>query len=255
MNNKNKYILSIESTGKICSVALFSFNENANEKYELISEYSIFVGNKHDKFLAELCNRILTDNELTVNDLSAVAVSVGPGSFTGLRIGVALAKGLCFDYSENYNCDSEENCSISEKNNSIKLIAVPTLKALSFRVGEFLNFFNDSKFNFNKYFQVLSVIPSHSDLVYEQLFDANNNSLTEITFSKITEIKDKYSKNESLFLSTNGKIEVDFGIYLPEFSQITAATVGKLAIQMYRNNEFSEPDELVPLYVQDFVPR
>ena len=44
------------------------------------------------------------------------------------------------------------------------------------------------------------------------------------------------------------------GIYPPEFSQITAATVGKLAIQMYKNNEFTEAEKLVPLYIQDFIP-
>jgi len=244
MDFEKKYILSIESTGKICSVALLFFDDKNNAKtdFGLLTEYSIYAGNKHDRFLAELCSRILNDNDLKINDLSAVAVSIGPGSFTGLRIGAALAKGLCFDDFENNS---------REENRSIKLIAVPTLKALSFRVCDFFNSFNDDYKNH----KILSIIPSHNDLVYEQLFDAQNNNLTEISFSKIADIKDKYSKNESMFLSTNYKIEIELGIYLPEFSQITGATVGRLAVQMYKNNEFTEPDKLSPLYVQDFIPK
>jgi len=250
MDFEKKYLLAIESTGRICSVALFSI---AN--FELISEYSIYVGNKHDRFLAELCYRILTDNNLKVVDLSAVAVSIGPGSFTGLRIGSAIAKGLCFDDTEDSgeNCKSEKTENNIEKNHSIKLIAVPTLRALSYRVCVFLRTKNNLFANAD--YKILSIIPSHNDLVYEQLFDLQNNNLTEISFSKIDDIKNKYAKNELLFLSTNQKIEIDLGIYLSDFSQITGATVGRLAIQMYQNNEFTEPDKLVPLYIQDFIPK
>ena len=246
MSFEKKYILAIESSGKVCGIALLSFNDNPsfahNSNFELLSEYNIYVGNKHDKFLAELSCRILNDNDLKTENLSAVAVSIGPGSFTGLRIGSALARGLCFD-SEN---EKEEN--------SIKLIAVPTLKALAYKVSIFLkstNYFEKNNVNDCK---TLSIIPSHNDLVYEQLFDFQNNNLTEISFSKIDEVKNKYAQEEKLFLSTNYKIDIDLGIYSPEFSQITVATVGKLAIQMYKNDEFTEAEKLVPLYIQDFIP-
>ena len=255
MDLEKKYILSIESTGRICSVALLSFDDkNAKTNFELLSEYSIYVGNKHDRFLAELCCRILNDNDLQVSELSAIAVSIGPGSFTGLRIGSAIAKGLCFDdknfFDDKKDSSNENNCPNKEENHSIKIIAVPTLKTLACRVSEFFNSFNDYKNH-----KILSIIPSHSDLVYTQLFDASNNNLTEIEFVKIEEVKEKYAKDELLFLSTNYKIELDFGIYLPEFSRITAATVGKLAVQMYKKNEFTNPDTFVPLYIQDFIPR
>jgi tRNA threonylcarbamoyl adenosine modification protein YeaZ len=152
MNPEKKYILSIESSGKVCGIALLSFennrlnfennnfeNNNILTNFELLSEYNIYVGNKHDRFLAELCHRILNDNDLRVDDLSGVAVSIGPGSFTGLRIGSALAKGLCFTVDEENEVDekNEEN-----KTHSIKLIAVPTLKALAYRVNEFLKSVN-----------------------------------------------------------------------------------------------------------------
>lgn len=82
------YYLAIETATKMCSVALFQ-DEQLLENYDEGGAYS------HAEKLAPLTQKILAENNLTVGSLSAVAISSGPGSYTGLRIGLSLAKGLC----------------------------------------------------------------------------------------------------------------------------------------------------------------
>lgn len=82
-------ILSIETGTNICSVAL-------SENGELKSLRESEEGLEHAKNLALFISEILTENEIEVSDIDAVAVGIGPGSYTGLRIGVSVAKGLCF---------------------------------------------------------------------------------------------------------------------------------------------------------------
>jgi tRNA threonylcarbamoyladenosine biosynthesis protein TsaB len=182
---KNKKILAIETSGKICSVSLCCFDIATNDKvanFDVMAEYNINVGNKHDKFCAELCNRIMKDNDISFSVLDAVAVSIGPGSFTGLRIGLAIAKGLCFS-------------DINSSDNQLPLIAVPTLNALA---NNALLYISDNNIN-NK---LLAIIPSHSNLVYYQLFDSNGNSLSEISFASIDAIAEQFADSD-IYITTN----------------------------------------------------
>ena len=84
------YILNIESSSTNCSVSLskngelLSLKEKNNEKYS------------HSTKLHSYIDGVLKQQNIDIKDLSAIAVSKGPGSYTGLRIGVAAAKGLCF---------------------------------------------------------------------------------------------------------------------------------------------------------------
>ncbi len=82
-------ILALESSAKAASVALW-------EDGRLISEFKQSSALTHSRTLLRMAENLLGALELTVRDLSAVAVAVGPGSFTGVRIGVAAAKGLCW---------------------------------------------------------------------------------------------------------------------------------------------------------------
>src|SRR4030066_1356567 len=82
-------ILNIESATEICSVALS--NENGIIDYLENTE-----GKSHASLLTVFIEKILKTTNLKTIDLSAIAVSMGPGSYTGLRIGVSAAKGLCY---------------------------------------------------------------------------------------------------------------------------------------------------------------
>ena len=83
-------ILAIDSTAVVASVALC-------EDEKLIALYTVNNGNTHSETLLPMVESILKEAKLTAADIDLFAVSNGPGSFTGVRIGVATVKGLAFD--------------------------------------------------------------------------------------------------------------------------------------------------------------
>lgn len=82
-------ILAIETATGMCSVALFGDGQ-------VIGLLESDEHNAHSRILHVLIDRLLTDAGITVSQLEAIAVSKGPGSYTGLRIGVSTAKGFCY---------------------------------------------------------------------------------------------------------------------------------------------------------------
>lgn len=81
------YILAIDSATPVAGVALMK-----NEK--LVAEEFANIGLTHSETLMPMVDRILKNGGIAVHDLDVIAVTIGPGSFTGLRIGLAAAKGL-----------------------------------------------------------------------------------------------------------------------------------------------------------------
>ncbi len=151
MANKSKVepkILAVETSGSVCSVAL-STND-------FMGEYTLEGNNLHDRFLAKLAERILEDAGIKADDLTHIAVSAGPGSFTGLRIGAALVKGLCFE-------------------NTAKLIPIPTLDAYAFLGLDIAAAYETD---------IVAVIPSHKNLFYYQKY---SNELEKITNIEVEE--------------------------------------------------------------------
>ena len=86
-------ILNIETSSKNCSVCLSS-KGNLVTSFDLEDE-----AYRHSELLTSSIQNILNENNLDVNGLSAVSVGIGPGSFTGLRIGFSVAKGLCYPHN------------------------------------------------------------------------------------------------------------------------------------------------------------
>ncbi len=98
-------ILYIETSDKICSVSLAE-NEKLTEELEERGD------RLHSSALSVLINEIITKHDIVYHELDAVAVSKGPGSYTGLRIGVSVAKGICYGAG-------------------IPLVGIPTLQAMA----------------------------------------------------------------------------------------------------------------------------
>src|SRR5436190_11830263 len=84
------YILNIETATKNCSVSI------AKDGLTLVSREIADQGYSHAEKLHVFIEEIIAEAGLTFKDLSAIGISQGPGSYTGLRIGVSSAKGLCF---------------------------------------------------------------------------------------------------------------------------------------------------------------
>lgn len=98
-------LLLIESSNEICSVAL-------SQEKSIIQEKYINKPNSHSVYLAPFVNEVLNNARMSINELDGVVISDGPGSYTGLRIGSSLAKGICLGAD-------------------IPLMAVSTLKGLA----------------------------------------------------------------------------------------------------------------------------
>ncbi|WP_034888557.1 tRNA (adenosine(37)-N6)-threonylcarbamoyltransferase complex dimerization subunit type 1 TsaB [Gillisia sp. Hel_I_29] len=142
-------ILCIETASTNCSVAL-----GVNGKVVAVKE-DYDQGYSHAERLHLFINDILKDNNLELSNLDAIAISKGPGSYTGLRIGVSAAKGLCFSLN-------------------IPLISVPTLTALAYQVNTL-----ETKGEF-----VIPMLDARRMEVYTAVFDASGKQL-EDTSAKI----------------------------------------------------------------------
>jgi tRNA threonylcarbamoyladenosine biosynthesis protein TsaB len=104
-------ILSLETSSPVCSVALHRVADGS-----LVGQSELRLDKSHSTHLTVLIEQLLANTGHQLADLAAVAVSDGPGSYTGLRIGAAAAKGLCFALD-------------------IPLVAVSTLRALAAQVA------------------------------------------------------------------------------------------------------------------------
>lgn len=92
---KNKIVLGVDTSGKIASLAIA-------DKEKILANTTIVTELTHSQVLLPLLKKLLKDACLTLDDIDAVAVANGPGSYTGLRIGISAVKGLCF--KDNKKC-------------------------------------------------------------------------------------------------------------------------------------------------------
>ncbi|GIJ96718.1 tRNA (adenosine(37)-N6)-threonylcarbamoyltransferase complex dimerization subunit type 1 TsaB [Capnocytophaga stomatis] len=156
-------ILCIETSGINCSVAVSKEDILLAEKTENKGKFT------HAESLHIFINEVLDTANLSVNDLDAIAISGGPGSYTGLRIGVSTAKGLCFALGR-------------------PLIAVPTLQTLASQIAD--------------NHLIIPMLDARRMEVYSAVFDKNFNEI-EKTEAKILD-EDSYanwlSKGKVIFL-------------------------------------------------------
>lgn len=83
-------VLGIDTTTKIASVGLY------DDKKGFLGEINLFVKTNHSNVIMSMVDNLFKMTKFNINDVDKIAVSIGPGSFTGIRIGVAIAKGLAF---------------------------------------------------------------------------------------------------------------------------------------------------------------
>ena len=163
------YILNIESSTTNCSVSLANNGELISIRELNEKNYS------HSTKLHSFIEEVLKNSNITVNKLSAIAVSSGPGSYTGLRIGVSAAKGLCYALQ-------------------IPLISVPTLQVLA------------RQLNIQREDLIIPVMDARRDEVYSAVY----NSEYELVRNIFPEIIDSESfielaKENKLYFIGNGQ--------------------------------------------------
>jgi len=215
-------ILAIDSSSKTATVAL------VDEK-GIIGEYSINYL-RHSVILMPMIDELLKKCEVPINQITHVAVSEGPGSFTGLRIGAATAKGLAHALN-------------------IPIVGVSSLLALAYNVSEFEGL-------------ICPVIDALNENVYgmlirggnfEVLIDAGVYSLEEIT-----ELVSNYS-DKVLFVgegvySYKDKLQEmirDKALFAKDKDNMArAASIGELAIQKIKKGEVISYFDFKPMYIR-----
>ncbi|MDI1257495.1 MAG: tRNA (adenosine(37)-N6)-threonylcarbamoyltransferase complex dimerization subunit type 1 TsaB [Flavobacterium sp.] len=213
------YILNIETATKSCSVAI------AKDGVTLLCKEMAEQGYSHAEKLHVFIEEILAETHLKFSDLNAIAVSQGPGSYTGLRIGVSAAKGLCFALN-------------------IPLIAVDTLNVLALK----------AKVNSGL---IVPMIDARRMEVYSAVFDANYQKtenvkaevITETSYAEITEmvhfISDCPEKLKTVLTSSNF-------IVADEVTYPSANDMAGLSFDKYKKNDTVDVAYFEPYYLKDF---
>lgn len=217
--NNPRRLLSIETSGVACSVAL-------SLEQEILTEHTHRVSHIHDRMLATMIERLMSDHGLKWDEIDAVAVSAGPGSFTGLRIGVSMAKALCIQ-------------------NQPKLVGVPTLQALLEHVI--------SDLLVDPPHRLIAAYPSQRGQLYAQVFDSRESGF-EPPFLVSTDDFSKLFDSETLVCTTVEIPETTLHskkIIIP----LRADFLVPLALRMLDRGEHTDSDRFVPMYVQDFTPK
>lgn len=221
MNLSANYILNLETTTKNCSVSIsangkcLSIKEIANENYV------------HAEYLHLFIAEVLRECQLNFSDLQAIAVSKGPGSYTGLRIGVSAAKGLCYALD-------------------LPLIAVDTMQVLARQVEQPEG-------------NIVTVLDARRMEVYFAAFDKNFASLQ----STCAIVVDENSFNP--FLSNSATVFVgdavnkikpflqDNNVVVKDNSFPSAKEMSNLAFEKFQKKEFENLAYFEPFYLKDFI--
>lgn len=92
MIDDRSYLLAIDTVGHHCGIAIMNSQDGS-----FIMKHVLLESNMHDAMLAEMIRTAMIEHKIMSRNISTIAVSAGPGSFTGLRIGMSFAKGWCAD--------------------------------------------------------------------------------------------------------------------------------------------------------------
>ena len=223
-------ILIIETSTEVCSVSL-------TKDGKLIDLIESGEGQNHARLTSVFAETLLKRNNINPGELNAVAVSKGPGSYTGLRIGASTAKGICYAAK-------------------IPLIAVGTLEAMAKHVA-----LNHEKFEISSEGKTLycPMIDARRMEVYSMLIGENGSILKPITAEIIDEsfLAPELSSNTVVFFG-NGSAKCQKVIKSPNalfLSGISASAqyMIELVWEAYNNNHFEDVAYFEPFYLKDFV--
>ncbi len=216
------FILHIESSSTICSVAL-------SDGQKLLDYFNAQETNVHSELLTVFISNLLVKNKLAIHDLKAISVSKGPGSFTGLRIGVSVAKGICFG-------------------TGIPLIGINTLEAMAgARISENRNtcIVMDAR-NGQVYYGLFD--PEGAALIPVRVGSFEENDLLEILASYPTLVCGVGVKKWAGKIS-NPHVEKEDNFY-PDARYLVPK-----AWQRYAGSEFENLAAFEPYYIKDFIAK
>ncbi|MFQ6602629.1 tRNA (adenosine(37)-N6)-threonylcarbamoyltransferase complex dimerization subunit type 1 TsaB [Flavobacterium sp. C3NV] len=214
------FILNIETATKNCSVSI------AKNGATIVCKEIAEEGYSHAEKLHVFIEEVIAEAGISVQNLAAVAVSQGPGSYTGLRIGVSAAKGLCFALN-------------------IPLIAVDTLLTLASQANV-----TDGK--------IIPMLDARRMEVYSEVFNASleveraieAEVITEDSFAAYTEtvyfVGDCAEKCKPVLTKENF-------VFLEEIKFPSAAAMSKISYDKYQKSDTVDVAYFEPYYLKDFM--
>lgn len=221
------YILGIETSTQICSVVL-SLGEN------IIGTTSVNEKNTHASSLTPLIEKLLKKTGTELNKINAIVVSKGPGSYTGLRIGVSTAKGLCYALST-------------------PLISVNTLHSMARGMRDICNREDQNLI-------ICPMIDARRMEVYCALYDQQLNEIRETRAEVINEHSfSEYLSNNILIFAGDGAekckavLANNKNAVFTDHFEISAETLVKAAYQKYLKKQFEDTAYFEPYYLKDFI--
>lgn len=215
-------ILALDSSAGPASASLI-------EDEKIVSEFYINTKQTHSQTLMPMVESVLKMTQKTLDDLDCIVVSVGPGSFTGVRIGVSCVKGLAM--VKNIPC-----------------VGVSTLRAMAENARG-----TDCV--------LCAVMDARCGQVYNAIFRVTGDRIERLCEDRALPISELYEEcchyGEQLMLVGDGaqlcyKTFADFGAKLlqPQLQYQRASGVGMAAKTMFENGEHVTPDALMPLYLR-----
>ena len=215
-------ILAIDSSALVASVALC-------EDERVLAEYTLNNGNTHSETLLPMIENVLSALSISASDVDVFAVSEGPGSFTGVRIGVATIKGLAFS--------SGKPC-----------VGVSTLEALAYNLRSHKGI-------------IVPVMNARRSQVYTAIFESDGNELKRLlpdsamAISELDELLCKYSQDVYLCgdgydISVDG-FEKTKVCFVPERLRLqSGASVASVALKKYKDGDTCSDRELGVQYLR-----
>lgn len=205
-----KYILALETSSSICSVAI-AYNE------EILSMEEKDVRRKHAELLPDLTKASLNNIKKTLDDIDAIAISIGPGSFTGLRIGLGFSKGIA--YAKN-----------------LPIIPIPSMLSLAYSL--------------RKYEPRQGILHSHARNIFFQTFRWKNNIPFPNEEVCVGEIDDYFNiLSHGFHYNCENLLQNLKGL---QIAKPSSSNIGKLASIYFEDLVVYEPYSLVPSYIAPF---
>ncbi len=217
-------ILGIDTSTDICGIAL------TNDK-TLITEFRSNIKRAHAEKIIFAIDRVLGDAHLKPKEIDGIAISIGPGSFTGLRIGLAAVKGLALA-------------------TNLPVVAVPSLDALALQAF----FWRD---------QICPMVKAQADEAYAARYHFRSGRLIQdsdyqlVTLDALADLIDQ----KTLILNFGMKNLVDFihgeltnlvEIAPPEYSMASGYYVALLGFEKFTHQQIEDIEKLEPFYLKDF---
>ncbi|MBN2773225.1 MAG: tRNA (adenosine(37)-N6)-threonylcarbamoyltransferase complex dimerization subunit type 1 TsaB [Prolixibacteraceae bacterium] len=223
-------ILLLESSTEVCSVALAKDGQ-------LVDLEENREGLNHSELLTSFVETIFIRNNISASRLDAVAVSKGPGSYTGLRIGVSAAKGLCYAAG-------------------LPLIAISTLESMA---KYLINHPEEFQLKVDECTLFCPMIDARRMEVYYSVYSHKGEIKEPVTAKVVTEDTFRDMLNEyKLVLYGNGAqkckdIIVDKNAVFSEPQKASARFMAEIAEVYFKKQKFEDVAYFEPFYLKDFI--